>query len=200
MNVNDPKYRMLRDNVTQLVNLTDEEFHEAARYFYPRRIKKREHWLMQGEFCTEVIFITKGCLRYYHSQNGAERSLEFLFEDCWFTDFESWLLKRPSLNGVDALEDTEIMVIPFRDLQLLYDKNPKCDRIGRLIAEKTIIEISNNYNSLLSNSPAERYQKLILEKPQLIDRIPQHFIASYLGIEPESLSRIRKKLMLKEAF
>ncbi len=153
---------------------------------------------MQGEFCTEVIFVIKGCLRYYHAQQGVERSLEFIFEDYWFTDLESWLLKRPSANGVDALEDSEVMVIPFRDLQVLYDKNPKCERIGRLIAEKTIIEISNNYNSLLSNSPAERYQKMLLEKPQLIDRVPQHLIASYLGIEPESLSRIRKKIASQE--
>ena len=188
----------MRNNVTQLVSLTDEEFSEVSRYFYPRRIKKKEHWLMQGELCTEVIFLAKGCLRFYHSENGVERSLEFLFEDCWFTNFESWLMKRPSLDGVDALEDSEIMVIKFNDLDALYDKYPKCERIGRLIAEKTIIEISNSYNSLLSNSPRERYLKLIEEQPQIIDRIPQHLIASYLGIEPESLSRIRKKIYVND--
>jgi CRP/FNR family transcriptional regulator, anaerobic regulatory protein len=197
MELNDPCFNQLKNNVLQFVDLSEEELHDASLYFNRRLIKKKSHWLRQGAFCTEVIFVTRGCLRYYHATNDSERSIEFIMENCWYTDLESWLKKAPAVNGVDALEDTEVLAISFHDLLRLYDKYPRYERIGRLIAENIVIEISTRYNSLINDTPTKRYLKMMEENPALIDRIPQHYIASYLGIEPESLSRIRKRISFK---
>lgn len=199
MNVNDPGFRMLGNNISRFVSLTAEEVQGFSRYFYPRKFKKKEHWLVQGEMCEEVIFITRGAFRLYHSKDGNERSMEFFFENSWFTDFESWLTRRPAVNGMEALEDTEVIAIACDMLQEIYDKHPRCERIGRLIAESTVINVCNLYNSILNNSPQERYLKILNEKPQIIDRVPQHLIASYIGVEPETLSRIRKKITIGQA-
>lgn len=195
MNANDPDFQRMGENICRHLILNEEEVLEVSRFFYPRRLRKKEHWLMQGDHCSEVIYITKGCLRLYHSSEHTDRSLEFFFEDSWYTDFESILTKRPAINGVEALEDTEVLAIAFRDLVALYDKFPKLERIGRLIAESTVVHLCNLYNSLLVNTPQERYIKLLQEKSKIIDRVPQHLIASYIGVEPETLSRIRKKIM-----
>jgi len=191
-------YQKLYANLTQFVPFSDEEFQSIAPSFSYRQLKKKEHWLNVGAICTEVVFVVRGGLRVYYSKDGSERSIEFFFENSWFTDFESWLTKKPSSLGVDALENCEIITISFRDLYTLYDLYPKCDRIGRLIAENTIIRICNRSNSLLADTPQERYVKLLEEHPDIIDRVPQYYIASFLGIEPESLSRIRKKISVND--
>lgn len=198
MKASDSAFEMLRNNLSQFVSLTDEELGETGTYFYPRKFKKREQWLKQGEICTEVIFIVKGCMRLHHINDGTDRSLEFFFENSWFTDFQSILTKQPAVSGMEALEDTEVLAIRFRDLTEIYDKYPSCQRIGRLIAENTVIHVCNLYNNLLIYSPQERYLKLLEEKSQIIDRVPQHLIASYIGVEPETLSRIRKKIMYSQ--
>jgi CRP-like cAMP-binding protein len=187
-------FQKLFANVSQFVPLPEVEFQEITRSFRLRPLKKKEHLLTAGSLCTEVFYVLKGGLRLYYPKDGAEQAVDFFFEDSWFTDFESWLTKKPSTLGLDALEDCEIISIPFRDLYTLYDLYPTLERIGRLIAEQTIIRICNRSNSLLADSPQERYIKLLEEHPDTIDRVPQYYIASYLGIEPESLSRIRKKI------
>lgn len=191
-------FQKLYASITQFVPFTEEDFQALAPAFTFNRLKKKEHWLNAGVMCTHVVFVVNGGLRVYYSKEGTEQCVEFFFENQWFTDFESWLTKKQSNFGVDALEDTEIITISFRDLYTLYDLYPKCERIGRLIAEATIVKICNRNNSLLSDTPQERYVKLVEEHPYIIDRVPQYYIASYLGIEPESLSRIRKKLSIKE--
>lgn len=198
MNVNDPDFQRMGENICRYLTLNEDEVLDVSRFFYPRRFRKKDHWLRQGEMCTEVIFVTKGCMRLYHQGDVADRSLEFFFEDSWYTDFDSILTKRPAVNNVEALEDTEVLAIAFRDLVALYDVYPKLERIGRLIAESTVVHVCNLYNSLLVNTPQERYVKLLREKSQIIDRVPQHLIASYIGVEPETLSRIRKKIMVDQ--
>jgi CRP-like cAMP-binding protein len=190
-------FQKLFANVSQFVPLPEEEFREITPSFKLRQLKKKDHLLVTGSLCTEVFYVLKGGLRLYYAKDGSEQSIDFFFEDSWFTDFESWLTKKPSTLGLDALEDCEIISIPFRDLYTLYDLYPKLERIGRLIAEQTIIRICNRNNSLLADSPQDRYVKLLEEHPNVIDRVPQYYIASYLGIEPESLSRIRKKISNK---
>jgi len=193
-----PNLSFFRDHLSQFVNLTDEEFNDASQVFHYKTLKKRDHWLVEGEICKEVVFIIKGCLRYYQTKDGVEKTTEIFFENRWFTDFQSWLTKQPIIFSVDALEDTEMLTVTFKDLDMLYAKYPKCERIGRLIAENTIILLCDRFNSLLTHTPFERYLKLLEEQPEILDRIPQYYVASYLGIEPESLSRIRRKLLVRQ--
>lgn len=185
---------MLRESLSKRVELTDEAFQSVAKYFNRHIVKRKEHWLSPGNICDSIAFITKGCVRIYFPKDGIERTAQFFFEGSWVTDYESLHTNQISTLGIDALEDTELLVIPFADLQRMYDTFPDCERIGRLIAEQTVVDLCYRYRSLLNDSPLERYVKLIAQRPEVADRIPQHFIASYLGIEPESLSRIRKKI------
>lgn len=195
---NSSPFEKLLANLTKFVPDIKEVLEPVTPFFTLRELKKKEHWLQPGSLCKEVVFIAQGGLRVYCEKDGNERAVEFFFENGWFTDFESWLTKTPSALGVDALEDSELISISFQSLDLLYDLYPKLERIGRLIAETTIVRKCNRNNSLLLDSPQERYIKLLEEHPNIIDRVPQYYIASYLGIEPESLSRIRKKISVRE--
>lgn len=191
-------FDLLKSNISRFITMSNAECEYVAQFFYPKTLNKKEHLLNIGEVCTEVAFISKGCLRYYYANDGTERTGQFFFENSWMTDYESWLTKQPSPIGIDAVEKTELMVISFKNLESLYDTMPKFERLGRLMAENTIIGIRKRNLSLLNDSPEERYLKLLKERPKVMARIPQHMIASFLGIEPESLSRIRKKISEKK--
>jgi CRP-like cAMP-binding protein len=189
--------QQLKASISRFINLSEEECLQFAQLFYMREVKKKAYWFPSGTVCTEIAFIVKGCMRTYIEKNEVERTSQFFFENSWYTDYESWLTKQPSMVGVEAIESTELLIIPFRELERLYNETPKYERLGRLMAENTIIGIRNRNVSLLNDSPEEAYLKLMKERPKVISRVPQHLIASYLGIEPETLSRIRKKIAQK---
>ena len=187
---------MLRASIARFITLTDDECCQFADLFYPRKLEKKQHWIKHGDVCKEIAFVVKGCIRTYYTKNNAERTGQFFFENSWYTDYESRVTRQPVDLCVEALEPTELLLISFRDLEDLYEKNPKFDRVGRLMAENTTIHIRNRNSSLLNDSPEERYLKLLKERPKVIARVPQNIIASFLGIEPETLSRIRRKIVV----
>lgn len=190
----DQSHEMLKASIDRFITLTDDECCQLAHLFYPLKLDKRETWIREGDMFTDIAFVVKGCFRTYFIKNDIERTSQFFFENSWYTDYESWITRQPTMVSIEALEPTELMLIPFRELERLYEQNPKFERVGRLMAENTLIRIRNRNISLLNDSPEERYLKLIKERPKVIERVPQHLIASYLGIEPETLSRIRKKI------
>jgi CRP/FNR family transcriptional regulator, anaerobic regulatory protein len=185
---------MLKQSINRFITLSDTECCQLADLFHPLKLDKKEHWIQQGDMFTDIAFVVKGCFRTYFMKNDQERTSQFFFENSWYTDYESWVTRQPTCVSVEALEPTELMVIPFRELERLYEQNPKFERVGRVMAEDTIIRIRNRNISLLNDSPEERYLQLLQQRPKVIKRVPQHLIASYLGIEPETLSRIRKKI------
>jgi CRP/FNR family transcriptional regulator, anaerobic regulatory protein len=187
-------FRTLFDHLTQMVDLSSGALENMLSKVKPVTLKKREHWLRPGEVCDSVAFINTGCVRIYFPRSGTERTGQFFFEKSWVSDYESLHGKAPSLIGIDALEETELLVLAYADVERLYQEFPEAERLGRLIAEQVVVNLCNRYRSLLDDSPLERYVKLIEQQPQVLSRIPQHYIASFLGIEPESLSRIRKKI------
>ncbi len=184
----------LQTSLAQLLPLSREEFISFAALLTPRRLAKHETFLRAGEICTHIAFVNKGCLRYYYLKEGNEYNGQFFFEGAWVGDYQSFLSGQPSVQYVDALEDSELLVIPRTDLQRLYTEQPRFERFGRLLAENIVIGSQRRTASLLFDSPEERYLKLITERPKVVERIALHHIASYLGIKPESLSRIRKRL------
>jgi CRP-like cAMP-binding protein len=184
----------LKTSLERLLPLTPGEFVQFAALLTPRRLTKHEGWLRAGEVCTHIAFINRGCLRYYYLKDGNEFNGQFFFEGAWVGEYQSFLTGQPSTQYIDALEDTELFVMPRTDLQTLYNEQPVFERFGRLVAENVVIGSQRRTASLLFDSPEERYLKLIAERPKVVERIPLHHIASYLGIQPESLSRIRKRL------
>ncbi|GAB3641595.1 Crp/Fnr family transcriptional regulator [Spirosoma arcticum] len=184
----------LKASLDRLLPLTPEEFIHFVTLLTPRKLTKHEHYLRAGEVCTQIAFINQGCLRYYYLKDGTEFNGQFFFEGSWIGEYQSFLTGQPSIQYFDALENAELLVMQHRDLQKLYTDLPKFERFGRVLAENVVIGSQRRTASLLFDSPEERYLNLISDRPKVIERIPLHHIASYLGIKPESLSRIRKRL------
>jgi CRP-like cAMP-binding protein len=183
-----------------LPQLTDTQWELCAASIIIRQYKKGELLLRPGQVCDRVSFINYGIGRFYYLVDGKEFIGAFFDEECaYFSDYESFLTRQPSRRYIEALEDMEVADISYNMLQELYQKIPAADRLGRIVAEGLYIQLSKRNASLLIDSPEQRYQTLLAERPALIQRVPQYMIASYLGITPEALSRIRSRLSKRTA-
>ena len=146
-----------------------------------------------GEVCDALTFVNSGLLRIFFHAEAQERTCRFLPENSWYTDFESFSRGTPSLENLQALEDSEVVQIRKADLDQLYRDHPNLERVGRLLTEQALLEIHQRNRMLTLDTPEVRYDRLCSESPALVNRIPQYYLASYLNIRPESLSRIRKR-------
>jgi CRP-like cAMP-binding protein len=191
------KEQEIERQIRTIISLTDEEFALFLTFVQNKKLKRKEVLLREGDFCKHVYFIKKGCIRYYHTLEGVEHTGQFFFENGWYTDLDSFLSGQASRQTIEALEASEIILLPKTALDQLYRLIPQFERFGRLMAEKAFLGLRNRTEMLSMQNPEERYLNLIKQRPKLIERIPQHYIASYLGIKPQSLSRIRKRISVK---
>jgi CRP/FNR family transcriptional regulator, anaerobic regulatory protein len=190
-------FDLILKNVAQFIPLNQQEQEFFISKLQPKQFKKRELILQEGQVCGHVYFINSGCLRYFYNVDGQENTAQFFFENAWYTDFDSFLTGRPSKLNIQALEKTEVLMLSSKNIHELYDEIPKFERLGRKMAENAFLGVRSR-NEMLENFTAEeRYLNLIKERPKVMERVPQHFIASYIGIKPESLSRIRKNITVK---
>lgn len=179
--------------------LTDDEILESLSYFEKRCIKRKEYILRAGEVCRERVYINKGCFRRYMLDDHAkEVIINFAFEEWWVGDLESFQNHQPGIYYVQAMEDSEVFCINEKNLRLLFEAVPKFSVFDYKKIEKSHFAMLKRLAMMQSASPEEKYLSMIEKYPQIIQRIPLHYIASYLGIEPESLSRLRKRLSHKE--
>jgi len=188
------EFTLLRKYISQFLTFTEDEWQLHQALLSRRFLKKGEFILRGGEVCNHVTFINKGHFRSYNITEGNEITFNFAFEGNYVTDYTSFVSRRPSEDYIVAMDDAEILQMKYEDLQAAYEKSPVWQKFGRLIAEFVLIHISQRNKSLLFNTPEERYLNLMKERPKVFERVPQQYIASYLGIKPESLSRIRKRL------
>ncbi len=185
---------LLKNNLQKYVALSEPDSERLCSKLIVRQLKRKELFCREGQVCKSVAFVNKGCLRYFYLNGGEEQTGQFFFENGWYTDYESFLTGYPSKQNIQALEPTELLLLSKKDLYELYESIPAFERFGRVMAENAYLGSRKNNVALLTLSPEERYLQLIAERPKLIERIPLKYIASYLGIKPESLSRIRKRL------
>ena len=185
-------------NISQHIQLNDGEVDYFLSLLQPRNIKRKEYLLRPNEVCKYESFITKGCLRTYTIDNtGLEHIVMFAVEDWWTGDLYSFLTQTPGNFIIDALEDTELLQISKSDLEKLYEEVPKFERFFRIILQNAFVAQQQRINQNLSYTAAERYLHFIKRYPQLEQRLPQKQVAAYLGITPEFLSMIRRKLAWK---
>jgi CRP-like cAMP-binding protein len=184
----------IKNNINSLSKLTNDEMIIFLSHMETKTIKQYDFYLKEGSVCKSVAFINKGLVRIYYVKNGKEYVRRFLEKDEWVTDYAGFLLKTPSLCFIEALEDTELFTLSFDNMQKLYSYSKSFEKFGRIIAEKVFIESNQRNVSLILNSSEELYLTLMKERPHLLNRIPLKYIASYIGVEPESLSRIRKRI------
>jgi CRP-like cAMP-binding protein len=191
-------FSLLRAHIEKRVHLTDEEFNIITKFFVTKKLKKHQFLLNEGDVCRYIGFINSGCLREYKIDNkGTEHILQFAIEDWWVSDLHSFLSGLPATYNIDALQDSEILLIEKSAREELLDNCPKMERFFRLLIEANHVATQHRISDSLSASAEERYLKFIKTYPQLFEQVPQNHIASYLGITPQSLSRIRKELSQK---
>lgn len=177
--------------------LREDEWESLQQAFTFQFLKKGESLIRQGEICRQVSFINRGLLRMYYLVDGREISTGFMAESNYLSQYDSFLTRQPSAGNIDALEDCELINLSYDAMQTLYNEKPVFQIFGRKIAEFLFIMISSQTNKLLTLTPEERYRNVMETQPFIIQRVPQYMIASYIGITPEHLSRLRRKITAK---
>ncbi len=186
---------ILRSFISRWVQPTDAEWEAFASKLRERRLAKDQVYLSAGDVCRKVGFIVKGATRMYYHINGQQRSKDFQFEGAVTGSIYSLTTGQPSKFSIAALEDTVLLEIPRDELLGLYDQYKIWEKWGRLYVSAMFMYKEQREASLLFDTSTERYLALLREQPDHTRRIPQKHLASYLGIKPESLSRIRKSLL-----
>ncbi len=191
-------YDQILDRLSNFISLGKGEQDIFVSKLKLKEYKKKELILQEGDICKYAYFINSGCLRYYYNVGEQENTAQFFFENGWYTDYDSFLTGKPTQQNIETLEKTELLLLSAKDLQQLYIDIPKFERFGRLMAENAFLGIRQRSEMLENQTAEERYLTLMKERPKVFERIPQHYIASYLGIKPPSLSRIRKRIFAKK--
>ena len=187
-------FELFKNWLTQVSFLTKEDCSLFEPFLRTKRFKEKEHFLVQGKTCTEIGFINKGCFRTYYLAEDKEINTHFVFENQFAGDYDSFIEEKPSKYYIQALEQTEIVSFNLSALQNAYNQSQNWERFGRIMAEQSYKCTTQRVESFLFLDGEQRYLELLKNEPQIISRIPLYHIASYLGIERESLSRLRKKV------
>jgi CRP-like cAMP-binding protein len=191
-------YDLLHRHITKRVHLTRQEFDVCTRFFVPKKIGKRQFLLQNGDVCRHLAFVNSGCLREYTvDHKGDEHIIQFAIEDWWISDLNSFLSGSPSTHNIDALHDSDVLLLDITAREELLESVPKIERFFRMLLEANYIATHKRITQALSASAEERYLLFIKTYPNLVEQVPQNQIASYLGITPQSLSRIRRELSTK---
>lgn len=189
------EYTPLRQFIARVVDATEDEWKAHRDCLTRRFLRKGEFLVSEGQVVNNVSFINKGSFRVFKTLNGQDLTKHFFFANEYATEYISFLTRKPSDISVKALEDAELIELHYDKVQVLYEQYPVWQKYGRLMAENLFLVLAERTHRLLYHTPEENYLHLIESRPEIIERIPQQYIASYLGIQPESLSRIRKRLM-----
>lgn len=178
--------------------LTDTEKEALISRLTERKVKRKQYILQEGDICKYFTYVVEGCFKMYGvDPSGTEHNLLFAAEDEWITDLDSLHKERPSKLFIEAVEPTTILQISKGDLWYLYTNYPKFDRNFRVIIEDKYIELQNRLLQTFSTTAYQRYENFLEQYPNLANRLPNTQIASYLGITPEFLSKIRNERVVK---
>ena len=190
-------FKIFKDWLTKVSFLTEKDCSLFEPYLKTKNYKTKEKFLSEGKICQEIGFINKGCFRTYCLADGKEINTHFAFENEFVTDYDSFLQNKPSRYFIQALEDAEIVTFSLSALQNAYNQSQNWERFGRMIAEQSYKLTTHRVESFLFLDGEQRYLDLLKNQPHILDRIPLYHIASYLGLERESLSRLRKRIAYK---
>lgn len=180
------------------IQLNDQELEMILKVCVSRRLRKNQYLLQEGDVWRYNAFITSGCLRTYSINDKLqEHIINFAIENYWIGDRDSLLNGTPSRYNIDAIEDSELLLISKDDFAVLMKSIPQFQDLVNLIIERSFAASQDRINSSISLNAEEKYATFLKKQPNIANRVPQHMVASYLGITPETLSRIRK-LSLKK--
>lgn len=186
------RFKNIKEVISTYVELNEEEWIDYSSEFRVKKIRKNEIILKEGDICRDVYFVQDGLLRVYFSdRNGEEKTFHFSLENTFSADYESFLRKMPSNYSIQAMEDTTLVLISYELLHSGYKTLKNGEKLGRLLAERYFFIFSDKVQSIYTKPPLERYYDLNKNFPGILQRVPQHYIASYLNITSVHLSRLK---------
>jgi len=188
-------YEIFFKNFNEKVTLTEEEQDVIKSYLTPKKLRKKQYLLQEGDVCKFIAFVEKGALKEYSlDENGNEYIVQFALEGWTISDLYSFLTGEPATYNIDALEDAELVLITKSAHEELLQKVSKYETFTRLQITGAYIAMQKRLTSIISSTIEERYTNFNALYPNIVQRVPQHMIASYMGLQPETLSRIRRKI------
>jgi len=185
---------LIIEHVSRFITLDPDEISYFESILVHKKLRRRRYLVQEGDVVKYEHFVTKGCLRTYEiDDKGQEHVMQFAVEGWWAGDLQSFLSGDPTTLNTDALEDSELEMISRPALELLYERVPKFERYFRILIQNAFISTNRRVLNAMKLSALERYQAFVARYPDIEQRVPNHQIASYLGITPQSLSRVRSQ-------
>jgi CRP-like cAMP-binding protein len=176
-----------------LVQPDAEEWEAFVSIVRFKKLMKKDLLLEDGQVCNFIAFLNSGVMREYAFQNGKETTVDFITENQFASDYQSFIMQEPSKQYLEALTDVDLLILKKDAINGLFDKYKVWERFGRLIIERVFCINEGKRKKIISTGQEEQYREFAASYPQIIQQVPQYYIASYLGLTPEHLSRIRKK-------
>ena len=190
-------YDIIFRHIEEKVRLTQREKELIKTFFTPRKLKKKQFIVVEGHVCSYLTFVSKGLLKAYHvDDKGNEHINQFSPEGWWTSDMSSFFSGGISFYSIDAMEDSEVLLITSENFENLTLQVPVMDRYFRLLFQNSLITKERRLISSHTHTAEEKYRHILENNPDLIQRIPQNLLASYLGLSPETLSRLKKNIVL----
>lgn len=186
--------KKLVDYFSRIMPLSEEEMAAIVETMDIAHYRKGTLLLKEGQISAEVYFVLEGCVRKYYLVDGDEKTDNFFTEGQWVISMNSFSQNSPSSHYLDCCMDSVLVVGNKEKEESLYNRFPKFETISRKVMEKEFAAQQEMMSSYITDSPEQRYLKLLNARPDLFQNIPQYQIASYIGVKPESLSRIRKRI------
>jgi len=188
-------YELFFQKFNETIPLTNEEQDLIRAFLTPKKLRKKQYVLQEGDVCKYIAYVEKGALRAYTiSEKGDEHIIQFALEGWLISDLYSFLTGEPATYNIDALEDAELVLISKSSYEELLKKLPKFETYIRLQLTSAYIAMQRRLTSIISFSLEERYSYFNQLYPDIVSRVPQHMIASYMGLTAETLSRVRRRL------
>ena len=188
-------FEFLHSKITENIEISEAEFDFAKTLFIPKKLRKKRFLFGEGDICKYTVFVEKGLLRSFTvDDKGGEHILQFSLAGWWSADLYSFLTGEPSPYYVEAVEDSELLLITKPSWDLLLKEVPAFERYFRILIQNNLIATQRRLIGSFSETAEEKYNRLLKEFPDIVQRVPQHMIASYIGITRETLSRIRSQI------
>jgi len=181
-------------NIRKRIELDASDINYLRSIFLVETYKKKDFLLSQGQICKKLVFVEKGSLRAFNvNEEGRDTTMMFAIQDWWITDMYCFINQKPAQVSLEALEDSRVVVLGYDDFQRLLAKLPKFERFFRILFQNAYARSQLRVLDTISQSTEERYQRFLAKYPQMVEKVTQKQIASYLGVTPEFLSSIKKK-------
>ena len=191
-------YNLVRKTIERFTRFPDDDWELLVPHLYTRNLKKHDLFAQEGRRANEVAVVVNGMLRHFYLKDGEEKTTYFYFENHLMCAYVACLTEKPSEITIEALSDCTLIVFPYDTVNRLLSDSPHWQKFCRTLAEYIVIGLEERMVGLLLATPEERYMQLLQgNKTKILERIPQHYIANYLGITPVSLSRIRNRVNRK---